>query len=178
MNSAVSFDELIEFTNYERGEWLAWFSGPSSSGGAAARLSISTGPHTTGSIRTIGALILHIFIAEKHHVDRLARRPLTDPPPNAATDVDALFDFGLHSRRALVAYVESEPESGWDGPLEFELFPGRRVSATPRKFITHILLHEIRHWAQIATMVRIAGHPGPATDLIFSPVMGGGPIRD
>ncbi len=177
MTVGVGFDELIEFTNYERAEWLGWFSEPSSSGGAGARLSISTGPHATGAVRTVGELVLHIFVAEKHHVDRLARRTLTDPPPGATATVDTLFDFGLHSRRALAAYVESEPESGWDGPLEFEIFPGRLVSVTPRKFVTHILLHEIRHWAQIATMVRIAGHPGPSVDLLFSPVMGGGAIH-
>ena len=145
--------------------------------GGASRLAISTGPHNNGRIRTVGELALHIFIAEKRHVDRLARRPLTDPPPGAATDVDALFDFGLQSRRALSAYVSSEAAVDWDAPLEFEIQPGRRVSVTPRKFVTHILLHEIRHWAQIATMVRIAGTPGPSTDLLFSPAMGGGPIH-
>jgi uncharacterized damage-inducible protein DinB len=175
MTAGVSFDALIEFTNYERAEWRAWFSAAPSAG---ERLSLSTGAHNNGRFRTVGEVALHIFIAEKHHVDRLARRPLTDPPPGAAANLDALFDFGVHSRRALAAYVQSEPESGWDGPLEFELLPGRRVSVTPRKFITHILVHEIRHWAQIATMVRIAGHPGPSTDLIFSPAMGGGLIHD
>jgi uncharacterized damage-inducible protein DinB len=173
MSAGVGFDQLIEFTNYERAEWLAWFS----AAGGAERLAISTGAHNNGRIRTVGELILHIFVAEKHHVDRLARRPLTDPPPGAAANVDALFDFGVHSRRALVAYVESEPAVDWDGPMEFEIMPGRRVSVTPRKFVAHILLHEIRHWAQIGTMVRIAGHAGPCPDLLFSTVMGGGPIR-
>jgi uncharacterized damage-inducible protein DinB len=185
MSSGVSFDALIEFTNYERAEWREWFSAapsvapgvaPNGHGGAS-RLTISTGPHNSGRIRTVGELALHIFVAEKHHVDRLARRPLTDPPPDAATDVDALFEFGLHSRRALSAYVGSELAVEWDAPLEFEIMPGRRVSVTPRKFVTHILLHEIRHWAQIGTMVRIAGHPGPCPDLLFSPVMGGGAIH-
>ena len=180
MDSGIGFEALIEFTNLERAEWLDWFRAApiaaTSAHGGASRLALSTGPHNNGRIRTVGELALHIFVAEKHHVDRLARRPLTDPPPGAATNVETLFDFGLHSRRALNAYISSEPAIDWDAALEFEIFPGRRVSVTPRKFVAHILLHEIRHWAQIGTMVRIAGTPGPCPDLLFSPAMGGGPI--
>ena len=32
---------------------------------------------------------------------------------------------------------------------------------TPRKILFHILLHEIRHWAQIALAVRLAGFDPP-----------------
>jgi uncharacterized damage-inducible protein DinB len=40
---------------------------------------------------------------------------------------------------------------------------------TPRKLLFHILLHEIRHWAQIALAVRLAGFQPPGDhDLFFS----------
>ena len=47
------------------------------------------------------------------------------------------------------------------------------ITVTPRKSVTHILLHEIRHWAQIGAMLRIAGHKGDFHDFLFCPAMGG-----
>jgi uncharacterized damage-inducible protein DinB len=40
---------------------------------------------------------------------------------------------------------------------------------TPRKLLFHILLHELRHWAQIALAVRLAGFEPPGDhDLFYS----------
>jgi uncharacterized damage-inducible protein DinB len=40
---------------------------------------------------------------------------------------------------------------------------------TPRKLLFHILVHEIRHWAQISLAVRLAGLEPPGDhDLFFS----------
>lgn len=44
---------------------------------------------------------------------------------------------------------------------------------TPRKIMVHVVLHEIRHWAQIATMLRQQGLPGDFHDFLFSPLFGG-----
>jgi len=171
--AGVAFSELIAYTDYERAEWRAWFG---TGDVAARRLALTTGAGAAEQrgIRTVGELILHIFVAETHHVERLTKRPLTEPPEGVAQDVEALFDFGARGRRALEAYVGSVDAAGWDVPREFEIFPGRPVRVMPRKFVTHILVHEIRHWAQVGTMVRMAGDRGPAPDLLFSAVMGGG----
>ena len=53
------------------------------------------------------------------------------------------------------------------------------LTATPRKIVVHILLHETRHWAQIATLLRLNGWAlngfvDGFHDFLFSPVMGGG----
>ena len=37
----------------------------------------------------------------------------------------------------------------------------------------HVLMHEIRHWAQIATLLRLNGVAGEFHDFLFSPVLGG-----
>ncbi|HEV2422267.1 MAG TPA: DinB family protein [Candidatus Acidoferrales bacterium] len=41
------------------------------------------------------------------------------------------------------------------------------------KIVTHVLLHEIRHWAQIATLLRLHGLKDELHDFIFTPVLGG-----
>ena len=60
----------------------------------------------------------------------------------------------------------------WDAEKEFKLM-NSSLSATPRKIVVHILLHEIRHWAQIATILRFNGLTGNFHDFLFSPAMGG-----
>ena len=47
------------------------------------------------------------------------------------------------------------------------------LTASPKKVVTHILFHEIRHWAQIATLLRLDGLKPDLHDFLFSPVMGG-----
>jgi uncharacterized damage-inducible protein DinB len=47
------------------------------------------------------------------------------------------------------------------------------LKATPRKIVVHVLLHEIRHWAQIATLLRLTGVTDGFHDILFSPAMGG-----
>ena len=40
---------------------------------------------------------------------------------------------------------------------------------TPRKLLCHMALHEVRHWAQIAAIVRLAGIAPPGDhDLFYS----------
>jgi hypothetical protein len=47
------------------------------------------------------------------------------------------------------------------------------LKATPRTIIIHVRTHEIRHWAQIVTVLRLNGSKGDFHDFIFSPVLGG-----
>ncbi|HWZ97446.1 MAG TPA: DinB family protein [Candidatus Dormibacteraeota bacterium] len=168
MSAGVSLIELIEFTDWERSMWHDWLRERSDK-----VLGISLGPHGDGRMQNIGDLVKHIFIAEKHHVERLSDRPLTDTNLIPNDSVEELFRFGQRSRKDLRDFVETHPAEDWEDSREFEIM-GKIVSVTPRKFIVHILTHEIRHWAQIATMLRLNGLTGGFPDFLFSPVMSGG----
>jgi uncharacterized damage-inducible protein DinB len=48
----------------------------------------------------------------------------------------------------------------------------KTLRATPRKIMTHVLMHEIRHWAQIATRFRQSGLKVDFHDFLFCPAMG------
>jgi len=60
----------------------------------------------------------------------------------------------------------------WD-MLKDITFPNLNLSArvTPRKIVMHVLIHKIRHWAQIATLYRLNGLVDDFHDFLFSPVM-------
>jgi len=71
-------------------------------------------------------------------------------------------------RRELEQYVA---ELGEDDADQIRMLDVRdqQWPVTPRKLLFHILLHETRHWAQIALAVRLAGFEPPGEhDLFFS----------
>ena len=161
----LKLEHLLDYTDWERGQWLAWFrqQGPEV-------LKINVGPHGDGRFQAVGGLIRHIFSAEKRYVERLAGRPLTDPASIPTDNVDALFEFGRQSRQELRHIIQDFQD--WDVPQEFVLM-NSRLTLTPQKIVIHVLTHEIRHWAQIATLLRLQGLSAGFHDFLFSPVLGG-----
>jgi uncharacterized damage-inducible protein DinB len=167
LSVGLSLIELMEFTEWERSKWYEWLQERRDT-----VLTISTGPDSD-RLPNVGESVKHIFIAEKHHVDRLSNRPITDTASVSSDNVEKLFQFGRRSRKDLTEFVDLLPPGDWDVPREFNIV-SNLVSVTPRKLIVHVLIHEVRHWAQIATLLRLNGLAGGFPDFLFSPVMGGG----
>jgi uncharacterized damage-inducible protein DinB len=166
MSVSVSLNDLLDYTEWDRELWHAVFT---QHGNAA--LMITTGPHGNGRFHTVGELVRHIFSAERRYVDRLSGRDLTDTASIPADNVDALFQFGSESRSGLRDFIATLPPGDWDAPRELTLMK-TTVRASPRKIVVHVLTHEIRHWAQIATLLRLHGVQGEFHDFLLSPVLG------
>jgi uncharacterized damage-inducible protein DinB len=167
MSANLSLTELIEYTDWERGKWHERLRQHGDDALAA-----SAGPNGDGRFQTIGDVVRHIFSAEKRYIDRLSNRPLTDTASIPTSSVEALFQFGRQSRTDLKEFVEKLPVADWDVPQDFN-FMNNFMRATPRKLVVHVLMHEIRHWAQIGTLFRMNGLKGDFHDFLFSPVLGG-----
>ncbi|SRR5579884_1059554 len=162
----LDLDALIQYTDWEREKWRSWLREQGD-----AVLTTSAGPHGDGRVSTIGEIIRHIFSAEKRYVERLSGRPMTDPSTIAADKIDPLFAFGQQSRRDLRGFIRAFPADKWDSMQEHKIMSAT-VRATPRKFIVHVVTHEVRHWAQIATLFRLNGFKIDFHDFLFSPVFG------
>lgn len=162
----ITLDDLLTYTTWQRESWLAQLRKH-----AEQVLKISAGPHGDGRFQTLGDLVRHIFSAEKRYVDRLSGRPLTDPSSIPNDNLEALFHFGQQSRRDLEQLIGDFPAQEWDAVKEFKIVE-HVIRVTPRKIITHVLLHEIRHWAQIGTLLRLNGYAVELHDFLFSPAMG------
>ena len=167
MSTNLNFSELIQYTDWERSKWYDWLLRRGDD-----VLTTSAGPNGDGRFQSVGDVIRHIFSAEKRYIDRLSNRPLTDTASIPNNSIEALFQFGRQSRADLKAFVETYPTQDWDVPQDFSLM-NNSLKATPRKLVSHVLIHEIRHWAQIATLCRFAGLRGEFHDFLFSPVLGG-----
>jgi len=165
MALTIDVNDLIAYTDWQREKWRSTLREHSDA------LRLSAGPNGDDRFNTIGDLIKHIFSAEKRYIERLSNRTLTDPSSIPSDEVEALFRFGQQSRRDLRQFIDSLPAAGWDIAEEHNIL-GHKLRLTPRKIIVHVVLHEIRHWAQIATLLRLNGTKSGLQDFLASPVFG------
>lgn len=163
---ALTIDDLIDYTAWQRASWLAWFRDHPET------LRLSAGPHGDGRMTTVGDVVKHMFGAEQRYVQRLMGQSLSDFAEVPTDDAAALFALGDATRGSFRELLQTFPVDQWDKPREF-LILSYKVTCTPKKIAMHVLMHEIRHWAQIQTMLRLEGHVSRFNDLIGSPIFGG-----
>ena len=156
----ITIEELIQYTDEERAKWEKWFL---TQGDGPLQISLAGDKQTT-----VGILILHIFGPELRYVERLRGRPVTEYRDEPTDRASGIFAFGHHSRDALREFVQQAQPDDWGRTLEFNLGQ-HQMGASARKLILHVLMHEIRHWAQIARVMREHGLPPPGGhDLLLS----------
>lgn len=167
MPIGLAFTELLEYTDWERSRWRERLRRA-----PGEVLDTSAGPHGDGRFAKVGEVVRHIFSAELRYVERLTGRPITDTSAIPADDAGALFQLGDRSRQELRAYIGTVPDGEWDTVNEMTLGT-YYLAASTKKLISHVILHEIRHWAQIATILRLSGVKTEPDDFLFCPVLGG-----
>lgn len=143
--------ELLDYSTAETLKWRDWF--------AAHPSDILELPAGTGRTATVRQLIHHIVVVERRYADRIRNEPVTTYEDVPSDSTEALFGAFADARRRLDEWVMNASEADFARELEFTtLSAGTRV-ASARKIVVHSLLHGIRHWAQIAMVVRQHGHP-------------------
>ena len=81
--------------------------------------------------------------------------------------VSTAMNISAGVRKAAVLLMSLEEEDAAE-IRQFDV-AGQQYSLSARKLLGHILMHEIRHWAQIALAVRLAGLEPPGEhDLLYS----------
>jgi uncharacterized damage-inducible protein DinB len=160
MSLTIGFDELLRYTAGERDKWRSWLSAHPE----AMEVAVQPG----GRLPTVGKLIDHVFLVERRHIQRLMQEPLASSTGLTGSNVAPLFDYGASVRRELERFAGDLDADVADEVRSFEV-RGQPWAMTSRKLLFHVLIHEIRHWAQIALAVRLAGHEPPGDhDLFFS----------
>jgi len=158
---------LMDYTDWERQQWHEFLQQHFQA------LRTRLGPNAGNRFQTVGDVIRHIFSAETRYIERLSDKPLTDATSIPADDLEILFAFGRKGRKAFRGFVEALAPQDCDAMKDFGPFFGGFLKATPRKIAMHVLVHETRHWAQIATLFRLNGMHVDLHDFLLSPVLGG-----
>jgi len=150
---ALTFRELLEYTRRETEHWHRWL--------AAQPAVVLDLPVGTGRTATVRGLIHHTIVVERRYTDRLRGEPITNYEDIPSDSLDALFAAFADTRTRLDAWLDRATDGDLSRRLEFQTLSAGAQSASARKVIVHLLLHGIRHWAQLATALRQHGH---ATD--------------
>jgi len=156
----LTFEEMARYTNEEREKWRSWFVAHPE----AMEIEMQPG----GRYPTVGGLVDHIFLVERRHLQRLRGTELDTKTGLSGKHSPPLFDYGASVRRELDQFTSELDDEAADQPRKIVVQNGEYLM-TPRKLLFHCLLHETRHWAQIALAVRRAGLEPPGNhDLFYS----------
>ncbi len=156
----LSVHELLLYTDEERGRWERWFR---QNGEDLLKMPLAGDREST-----VGALILHIFGPELRYVQRLKNEALDEYRGRPCSHIDELFGFGLETRKAMRQFAQSARPEDWERVVDFGI-AGRHYSVSTRKIVLHVLIHELRHWAQVARIMRERGFVPPGDhDLLMS----------
>ena len=161
MTPTITLDELLGWTAEERAKWLPWFK----THRAALDLPLQPG----GRFPTGAALVDHIFVVEVRHTMRLLKQaPLPAVTGIAAGDLDGLFAYAARARDGVSRLLQTLDAETLNTPRDVVVSDGT-YQLSPRKLLFHMALHEVRHWAQIAAIARLAGFSPPGHhDLFYS----------
>lgn len=145
---ALSFGALLEFTSAENHRWHEWFT---------AHPKGWEVPFATGMMSTVGGVVLHIFAIELRYAQRLLDRDVTPHDEFTQRTTEEVFELGNDARAQLVQFLTTAPEAELDRVLTFRTLTAGMVTASKHKIASNVFLHGIRHWGQIATVLRQNG---------------------
>jgi uncharacterized damage-inducible protein DinB len=147
----ISFADLLRYNESEATKWRVWFEARPPElldvpfGNAAKRM---------GNVRE---MIWHIFITEWVYACVLNGETYEGWDQFRRGTVAELFSIGEHARAGLRKCLSNATDSGMATSVTLSA-AGFTVTGSARKFLTHTFVHSLRHWAQLATVLRQQGH--------------------
>ena len=161
MTPAISLDELFAWNHESAAFWKAHLE---------ANPAVLELPCGIGGAANVQEFVRHIWAVELRWSQRIAGLPELAKENIPAGPLDALF--GLHEQaEQILQTLLHDPAHDWEKTLtlNYEWLPPQARVISRRKILAHTLFHSQRHWAQLATLVRVAGFPsGFQGDLLFS----------
>jgi uncharacterized damage-inducible protein DinB len=154
----ISFEELLDYHQEQTEQWREYF---------------LKHPYflklEASADSTIGDLLFHTFTAEYRVAQRLLGETMMQDADFTRGNVSDLFsiaDLAQIKLREYLAGVTPEQVS------QVKTFPSPTLGqfqSTPKKLLTHGIVHSIRHWAQVARALRENGQRADfSTDVLFS----------
>src|SRR5437867_4577759 len=145
----LSFGELLDYSSEETNRWGDWFKEN------PAALDV---PTDIAQAKTVREVVLHIVAVQMRYAERLLNLPITEYEALNSKSADDLFALAHKSAEDLRSFAVAANDADWNGVLTFPTRTGGTLSGSRRKIFIHALLHGIRHWAQLATLLRQQGY--------------------
>lgn len=149
---SISFDALLRYNEAETARWRDWFRHA-----PPAVLDIPAGDPAVW-MQTLRGLLFHIFIVEWVYGKTLHGESWDAWGSFDRQSLDGLFALAAEAQRLLRDFAASASDEQLARHYSITAANGQTVGGSGRKFLAHIVLHSTRHWAQVATLLRQAGH--------------------
>lgn len=126
----------------------------------------------------VAGLLQHIVAAELRYAERLA--DMQETPYEAVGMGSAEELYATHARAmALLRERLQIEEFDWDQQIDFVTRSAGRMRASRRTVLVHLLMHSVRHYAQLATLVRQHGvKPEWPMDYLFMQATAATAVRE
>jgi len=158
---AITLEELLAWSCQNSAWWKAHFD---------ANPALLELPCDINRGSTVQQLVRHIWAVDLFWAQRITGLPQLDRQTAPHGPLQVLYELHLEGVRIFRAALE-DPAFSWDEtlPLDYPWMPPEGRKASRRKLAGHVLLHSQRHWAQLSTLLRTAGHPtGFFGDMLFN----------
>ncbi len=117
-------------------------------------------------VGTVGGLLQHIVAVELRYADQLSGLPPTEYAAIPFDSAEAIY--ATHERAVKMFRELLASDLDWDGKFDFVTRSMGPMRASRKTILFHALMHAIRHYAQLATLVRQHGiKPGWQMDYLM-----------
>jgi len=123
-----------------------------------------------GGTKNVREFVRHIWGVELRWSRQIADLPQLAKEEMPEGPLEALFELHNQAAQLLRALLDDQAFL-WEETttLHSSWLPPEGLTVSRRKIAAHALTHSQRHWAQLATLVRLAGFPsGFRGDLLLS----------
>jgi uncharacterized damage-inducible protein DinB len=163
MTPSLQLDELLAYCEAESHKWRRWLQ--------ANPETLAIPLNGIALANSVMELVVHIIAVDLRYSERLLNQAITtyEQMQREVTWLFATHDRAFANLRQFLANAKEED---WKQVIEFPTRSMGTLNASRRKIFVHTLLHSVRHWAQLATALRQAGHKQDwQHDFLFADVM-------
>lgn len=111
-------------------------------------------PCDVAGSKNVGELVWHIYTTSIRHSQRLLAEPVEPFDQGRSADLAILEALAVRASGNLHRFLDSCNEQSLNQVFEYTIRSGGVVHSSRRKLYIHIYVHAVRHWAQIATLLR------------------------
>lgn len=128
---------------------------------------VFTLPSDIRNSTTVAHTLQHIVAAEQRYAQRLASLPETAYEDVPCDSIDAILSTHQNAFSILDRLLV-DPAYDWQQRLTFTTITAGTLRSSRETILLHLTLHSIRHYAQLATLVRQHGFkPDWPLDFLF-----------
>jgi uncharacterized damage-inducible protein DinB len=149
LTPAIPITTLLAWRDAETERWRRWFREHE------AALLVPAGE---GRMATVHGVIVHIFTVDLRYAQRLTDARVSDWSEVDPRTLDETFAVGDAARLMVDRFLQSADDTALDVALTFQTLSAGPITATKRKMLFNLVPHAMRHWAQVAMLLRAAGY--------------------